>query len=887
MKMETRMVVVGALAALVHMANATTYYVNTNSWDDNYPGTVRWKPFKTLKRATSVLKSGDTLLLYRGSIWEEPLPVIAGVTYGDYGSGADKPIVRGSHDLSTLSWSSYGNGIYVASVSAIPPNASGKSLENVTQVFYGGARLYRARYPNLDVKYLQAAAESTSSNPQLAISPTDLPAGVDLNGAVVHAVVDGYYLRDFTVASTAQSGALYNLSETAFDVHFPGVMPYSNFSIKQGDRYWLENKLWMLDAENEWFYDEQQGKLYVKLPGGVSPQGKNIYGSIEYADTDTTGIYCASGACSGTTVQNIEVRETVGDGVFFKGGNNISLLNLSVTRPGGRGIALPGVSSSSVQGAVVSSSLREGIWMGEVTSDQTLPGTGVTVSNSTVSDAGRTLYAVAGIQVGYGNTISNNNVYRSAYAGILAAKDSTISGNYVEDACYEFGDCGAIYVTNSNQTFNTQDGYPLNVNISNNVINRTNLAASPSLGEKNGIYLDGMSRDVTVSGNFVQGVDNGLFGSFLSNASVSGNTFFKSGAYEVTLQEFSNDPGDTHPNLTSCQYYGLPCASSLNYDIGNVFSNNLYVHAAGVPAIRLYSAFGDVGDFGTFSQDRFVNLNHDRVVYERPGGSPEQVRTLLEWQGYGKESLASEYDNLYTDSPDPTSSSLIPNGYFETGEALVNGWGMYGDAAVNTVSSDCPPAGGSASSCNVLRAGLVDASMDGGVAGSKYFTLYTHESNQLSWSVSPGQVYLLEMDVKTNGQPIEFSASVSNGAGVAYAVPGTAALSTTGWQHITRRLYVNKAGGSSADPLRLQFRIQGQSGANLYLDNITLVADHLTGGNVDAAYSFVNASSSAMSFACPAVVQSLCGSYINAKTGASVSFPLSVPARSGMVVRLN
>jgi hypothetical protein len=48
------------------------------------------------------------------------------------------------------------------------------------------------------------------------------------------------------------------------------------------DRYFLEDKLELLDAEEEWFYDVQGSKkVYVKLSGGISPVGRNIRGKVQ------------------------------------------------------------------------------------------------------------------------------------------------------------------------------------------------------------------------------------------------------------------------------------------------------------------------------------------------------------------------------------------------------------------------------------------------------------------------------------------------------------------------------------------------------------------------------------------------------------------------------
>ena len=878
MKLKYRAIAGGAFFALAQIAQATTYYVNTNATGDSWAGTSNVFPIKTLKRAATIVQSGDTLLLYRGSIWEESLPVISGVTYADYGPATNpKPVVRGSHDLSALTWTLYQNGIYMADVSGLPANASGNPFEAVTQIFYNGERLVKARYPNLDVKYFQTGNTSNLNN-QLTFKPADFPTGQNPIGATAHLVFGGYYQRDFIVASAVTAGTLYNLTEQPFDpYHFPSFTPFSWASVVPGDGYWLENQLWMLDAEKEWFYDAGTKKLYVKLPGSVTPQNKNIYGSIKYTGADPVGIDCVSNNCVSTSVTNIEVRETVGDGVFFKGSSNITLSNVDVTRPGSRGIALPGTSTSSVIAATVSSSLRDGIWLGDNSAAATLPGTLVSVSGSTVSDAGRGLYAGAGIAAGFSSSITSNNVYRSGYIGIRMAKNATADHNYLEDSCYEFGDCGAIVITNLDQAYQTVDGYPLNATISNNIINRTNLSATPNLGMKNGIYLDGMSRLVTVQNNFVQGVDNGIFGNMINSNTITGNVLFKSHANELNMQEqwYNSD------HINACNYYGLTCGTTLDFSTGNTISNNTFVHSSGTPSIRLLSNFGTTSDFGTFSQNRYLNLSQDRIVFDSSIVNPPQVKTLAEWQAQGQDSTSSQYNNLNSDSVATGAPNLIINSTFETGDVGDGNhyWWFYNNANFNTVSTGCQTGYG-----NCLLAQVVNSTTNGGVSGSKNLVVYTTGLSQSSLSVVPGKTYLLNLDAKTDGSSFQLSGVMADGGGVPYTEPGSALLNGT-WQHITRRLYVDSSNGTN--PLRLQFNVQGPNGGSVYLDNVTLYEDTLTGGNVDAAYSFVNANTVATSVTCPAVNTSLCGSYKDAVTGSAVTFPLSVPARSGVVIRLN
>ena len=72
----------------------TKYYVSALGSDDN-DGKSEATPFKTVNKATSIVQSGDAILIRRGDLFREKFAVDAGVTVTAYGEGA-KPIISGS-----------------------------------------------------------------------------------------------------------------------------------------------------------------------------------------------------------------------------------------------------------------------------------------------------------------------------------------------------------------------------------------------------------------------------------------------------------------------------------------------------------------------------------------------------------------------------------------------------------------------------------------------------------------------------------------------------------------------------------------------------------------------------------------------------------------------
>ena len=46
------------------------------------------------------------------------------------------------------------------------------------------------------------------------------------------------------------------------------------------NQYFLEDKLEFLDNPGEWFYDKNDGTLYVMTPDGGSPEGRDVRGKV-------------------------------------------------------------------------------------------------------------------------------------------------------------------------------------------------------------------------------------------------------------------------------------------------------------------------------------------------------------------------------------------------------------------------------------------------------------------------------------------------------------------------------------------------------------------------------------------------------------------------------
>lgn len=835
-------------SVLAFSAQATTYYVNAKGGDDRFNGTSTLFPFKTIAKVNTVAKSGDIVNFSRGGVWGEKLIAASGVTYQDYATGA-KPIISGSRALGGLAWSLESNGIYVADTSAL-------GGATITQLMYRGSRLYRARHPNLDKQYLRTSSSTPAETyrDQLLPSASDIPAGVNLNGATAHILTQSYDLADYLIIGSTSGNTQMALNRATLEPRMPTAQPY-NWVIQPNMPYWLENQKWMLDAENEWYHDVLTNKLYVKLPGSVNPSGLDISGSIQ-----NSGIECVQ--CTNVTLRNIEVRETSGEGIYFAKSSGIVLQGVDVYRSGTRGISLPGTSNSSVTNAIISDTLREGIWMGNSHYIETMPGRTVSVTGSTISNAGRSLYALASIQAGFANTIQNNIIVRSAYLGIFGEQDTTISGNYVESSCVDFTDCGAIYLTNANQRSGVKDGYALNAKILNNVINKT---GGGLFGGGAGIYLDGFSRGVLVQGNFITNTDSAFMVSSPRDVTLTGNVSVNNRGSDLFLSSALNNGAST----VCSDYPSLGCTNNASYMSNNAVQGNTFVNKAS-ESIVMFRNFDQAVrasvDFTKFSGNRYIMQNGANFVSDLS----EHIhgRSLDMWQGLGQDVGATLKRYQPTLPLAINANNLLSNGGFDTN------YNMWLAEQLGTINFNTEPC----ASTRCLSVQPLDTAQTA-KNGRKQVSVYTYDTS-LS-NIPTGKVYVLTFDAKATEDNVPLSAHLMNVATLASVAD--AATVNTQWKSYQMTL---KRLDYLPSPGRLMFNFEISAGQTLYLDNVKLIEANTTTLKPDTVRTLINPGATTLSMNCPATDTSLCNSYVDLRTNATVSFPLSVSARSAVVVGL-
>lgn len=673
-----------------------------------------------------------------------------------------------------------------------------------------------------------------------------------------------------------------------------GDIPWA-FGVWPRAGFWLENKLWMLDQPGEWVFDGQTKKLYVWMPDGSSPQDQSLQASVW-----AHGVVATTGGA--VQLKNLQFVEPRGDAVYINHATTINAAGLNVARAGGRGIVVynstggTATAHGALDGIAVTDTVERSI---ELAGDSTRY---LDLKNSSVLNAGKDYFAWSAVALGEGSNATNNTISNSSYIGIVGAKDNTISGNTVINSCLQFDDCGGIYTIGRayaypGSTPNTVGVYKVGSTITGNFVigvpyasardRSDGLPDNPNGSATKGIYLDDYTTDVKVDGNFVTGEDYGVMLHFARNITVSNNTMGGNTVSQLWLQEAGGLPD-------SC--LSDPACDAYNYMVNNVISGNLMANRVLAPQanaangrlgspnalITLNSATGNTADFGTFSSNRYAAFGDMTAqpavfAYDLPLNQAGYVtsKNFNQWKASGRDtdSASAVYATAAgVQQPAANAASLLTNGDFESGMWGWSSWASF----TGTTTAGCATAGTCVNAYGDPSAGQQ-------LSNGQYNFIVN--SNQ-TLSIVNGQRYLLSFDAKSDNAGESAWATVLRNEcpdpdhGLCWdTATNTQSLTlSNNWQRYVRVLTATK---DMPNVARVNF--QFHAAGSVWLDNVKLVPLTYATGPSEPVL-FYNSSASAISVNCPVTDTTMCNSYVDAKTGSAVSFPLSIAARSARVL---
>lgn len=595
----------------------TTYYISSNAQNDNGPGTGWDTAFKTIpglnkKLNDGTIQNGDYVQFACDSVFStalEPLKIKSGVTFGAPGC-AKRPVLTGAVPLSAVSlnfaWKLYSGNIYFAELpSSINVNGVNVPIERIHQLIdeaspSSSKRLQRARHPNAgDGSFASKDANGTPNSLYFYIGPNTpidkkidgipysprlhlyrsswkKPLPVSFNasnfvGAEVFVRQYDWLMSRFQITGIDSRQDIVSLGWTdLFGVQSEAPIYQARYdpSTKLGGGYWLENKLWMLDAPGEWYFDASvtPHRLYIWPEDSKPPLPDKILNAVvgefgitggmagRLADQYLTDPNGAGPLTAGDLkpinhvhVNGLEIRDVALDGISVLGQPNaggdansiaarqpymltdLEIHNVFVKRPGRSGIVVRSLHgpdsghSPEFQGNIVEDAGHFGVTFSKASYQGTFstpffPDS----SNIFIHDNKITRSASSGDGImpsgisatGAGNFVYLNNVDGSGFRGIEFGLKNRVYYNTITNTCLILDDCGAIYgVGNggySNRPPTAQDlsNAYMNSDVSDNFI--LNIPGSSDgrqspFNQSHGVYFDYLVNTGAIFRNSIRG----------------------------------------------------------------------------------------------------------------------------------------------------------------------------------------------------------------------------------------------------------------------------------------------------------------------------------------------------------------------------------------------
>lgn len=549
------------------VTKATNYYFSTSGNDAALVSSTA-TPFKTITKLnllslapgdTIFFKCGDTLrgqinLNYSGSASQ---PIV----FASYGTG-NKPIISGSDYIST-SWTTYTNTNYSGNSIAIYKTTVSNAIRNL---FVNGNITEIAKAPNTGFETVSSGVSKSGFRSNF----TTLGSSKDWTNASVCVRTSLWTWENRKIKSTSGDSIVYTANTSQPVGGLGGSTGFTGYG------FFVYNRLDLLDAAGEWFYDSNTSTLYYLPSNGLAPSTQSIEGTIY-----SYGIF--AGNKSNIIISNLSFQNQDSAGVYFTNNNcsNITLNNCDFSKQKIYGAKLVGTNALATQNTFTD-----------------VFGRGLQLDSCSNSTASHNQFKRIGLYRNYGRTdednltalaiynASNNNIHHNTvdstgYCGIRCDGNGTITPTVVEKnilsncmllltdgaALKTWGapSQGIIYRNNfisncegnnigaTNTSFKTPsiyyDVYSGSGIIDNNTIELSNSTAI------NGIYINGSTKPI-IKRNVIYGggaeamfLNDRLSGvNQLVNDSIYNNTFFgrTNGAY--VLREASGNYGSNANN---------------------------------------------------------------------------------------------------------------------------------------------------------------------------------------------------------------------------------------------------------------------------------------------------------------------------------------------------
>lgn len=614
------------------------------SEDGSGDGTTTSTPMSWASFSVEAIEAGDNILFKRGDVFIIPEYTIStnNILVDAWGADPDPPILYGSIDISGLTWTSEGSGIYSTTIA------------NLDWVYIGQAA---ARCGETAWGQINAVASSTTMR---RVGTSFFSGYTSFVGAKLITKEFDFRASNVQTVTAVNTGS----GEITFTPGIPLGYADNGMALK------MFNQLQLLTTNGDWYYDESISKLYVKA--AATPAGTDIR-----AGTSDFGIYFSS--ASDCRIQNVEFRHYQKYALLANDCPRISITDCFFNNQRGNGFRLLGNSTVSVtvEGNLIEHCGLNGIEIGAIQlgsisenvvryigmqanighpfeADHHTGGTGITICGEPVGPTMRTPNYII---------FNQNDLSFLGYQGFQWwGVGPQFTNNIIHDYSLKWNDCGAIHTVY--RTFLGVNTSTTNGLIQNNIIYN----CSPSTeGTSHPLYADGIYLD-NGTGYFT--VDNNTIFSVPDGAGIKGN-------YETRSTTVTNN------KIVNCKY-GVIFRQNTAFpvypnNISNILTDNILAVFSpaqrSVTAETLQTTMGYIpfSSSGNADRNAFVNPYGVNVSsYINNGTGVTTDYTLADWRTKNGEDENSTSRTNYITYSNSTNAAQEVKIEFNTTNAAVN-----------------------------------------------------------------------------------------------------------------------------------------------------------------------------------------------------------------------
>lgn len=329
------------------------------------------------------------------------------------------------------------------------------------EVFSAGNPMITARYPNVnsggEQQYLLTASVSQEDGLSIGYTDEAFENAVNFDGAMVEGWLEnGYEYRAAAIDGVDKDNNIVKLKRSG--------------RFRAGARYFINNLPELLDAPGEYYIDRGTGILYLIPSGSISEADITI--SVFGKNISDAAI--KTNRASYINFKGFTITDCRAGGIYIYGGNSIKVDSCKIKNLGYTGVIVGAEQSTNKHATVNGANVYNPISFNNsdyvkgvnhsITNSEIyntgesavelcggdrikLEGSNLSVGNCIMHDCGRIVKSAPTVAaVGVGITISNNDIYNAACAGIvIGGNEIIVEKNEFWNCSSETEDYGTIY----------------------------------------------------------------------------------------------------------------------------------------------------------------------------------------------------------------------------------------------------------------------------------------------------------------------------------------------------------------------------------------------------------------------------------------------------------